>query len=175
MLFYVSAWNRLLAWRKCSLCKNFRGVEQGMGKDGSEATRVLQRVPRGSLGTGLLLMHIAYQGGSVSLIRPAFQKQQIIIAKAHSGLLICSPGLLWRQSFLCSLDTLKWGARPRKFPALATDFANACPTCLAPAAPVFLPLECLLFLNSFSSFSLSNREPQQVKEDLPPQRKKRVY
>lgn len=84
-----------------------------MGKDGTEATWVLQFVPRGSLGTGLLMyMYIAYQGGSVSLIRPAFQEQQIVTAKANSGLLTCSPGLLWRQSFLCSLGTLKWGPRP---------------------------------------------------------------
>lgn len=143
-----------------SLCRNLRGVEQSMGKDSTEATWVLQCVPKGSLGAGLLLMPVAYQGGSVSLIRPAFQEQQIVIAKANSGLLTCSPGLLWRQNFLCSLGTLKWGARPQAFPALATDFADACPTCVAPAAPVFLPLECLLFLTSFSSFSLSNREPQ---------------
>lgn len=44
------------------------------GKDNTEATWVLQFVPRGSLGTGLLLMYIAYPGGSVSLTRPAFQE-----------------------------------------------------------------------------------------------------
>lgn len=77
-----------------------------MGKDSTEATWVLQFVPRGSLGTGLL-MYIAYPGGSVSLTRAAFQEQQIVTAKANSGLLTCSPGLLWRQSFLCTLGTLK--------------------------------------------------------------------